>query len=160
MTDYSKLAGQTVDGWYYLLPDETIREGDKYLSHYDGQWIHIRPRSGEDWRRKVKLELYRNDVEFEVEIKGHWIPERRATLLDPAEGGYFEDITAEDDDGNEVELTDKEIEKANEMLCDEQADRFCDARAERGLPSPSSKTSTGILGRILDNATPRIGSDF
>ena len=71
----------------------------------------------------MKLELYRNDVELEVEIKGHWIPERRATLLDPAEGGYFEDITAEDYNGNEVELTDKELEKANEMLCDERNER-------------------------------------
>ena len=40
MEDFSKLAGQTVDGFYYLMQDETIREGDKYLSHYDGQWIH------------------------------------------------------------------------------------------------------------------------
>jgi hypothetical protein len=69
---------------------------------------------------------YDYDLELDVEISGHWIPERRATLLDPAEGGYFEDITAEDEYGNEVELTDKELEKANELLCDARAERGCD----------------------------------
>ena len=35
MNDFSKLAGQTVDGWYYLTQDDTIQGSDLYL---DGVW--------------------------------------------------------------------------------------------------------------------------
>ena len=53
--------------------------------------------------------------EIDVEVRGVYVPYNRGTMIDDAEGGFAEDITAWAN-GAELELTPRETEQAEELL--------------------------------------------
>jgi hypothetical protein len=69
--------------------------------------------------------------EITVEVTGTVTPYRPATMLDPEEGDELEDIEARLLDGSEVELTAKELDKAEQALRDQDRRDAREARAAR-----------------------------
>ena len=56
-----------------------------------------------------------NDIVTELDISGvYWPPEYDVGIM----GGYIEDLCAKDETGKEIELSETEAERADQILCD------------------------------------------
>lgn len=65
------------------------------------------------------MAIDRDGNEVCVTLSGVYVKHVEGTYYDPPEGGFVEDVRAEDESGAEVILTDEEEEEAARMLFEE-----------------------------------------
>jgi hypothetical protein len=73
------------------------------------------------------MNSFKTDITYgglELEFSGSWVPYRKATLLEPAEGGGFEYYIIKHDD---IDITDLLDEQVKERIIDRAAERYIEA---------------------------------
>jgi len=81
-----------------------------------------------------------------ITVTGIVSPARIGTYMDPPEPAEVDDLTATDEAGNTVELTEAETEEAIEALCLQNAEDIAEAMAERAERAADCARDNRLMG--------------
>lgn len=84
--------------------------------------------------------------ETTITVTGLVSPATFGTRLDPPEPAEVDDLTATDEAGNTVELTEAETEEAIEALCLQNAEDIAEAMAERAERAADCARDNRLMG--------------